>query len=126
MGVGGGGGGRGGRGEGGPGVGVGGVGGEGDQAGCQALSLTMRLILGPDLVAEIYRNSSEALTVPELKPQVDKILAATARAGEELVRDGKVKEDTLALVTQALAPAPVMEEMGRQFWIQAIEKAKNT
>jgi multimeric flavodoxin WrbA len=96
-----------------------------DQAMFQALSLTMRLILGPDLVAEIYRNSSEALNVPEFKPKVDKILAATVQAGEELVRDGKIKEETLAAVTQDLAPAKVMEEMGRNFWTEAIAKAKN-
>jgi multimeric flavodoxin WrbA len=96
-----------------------------DQAMFQALSLTMHLILGPDLVAEIYRNSSEALTVPEFKPKLDDILAATAQAGEELVRDGKVREETLAAVTQDLAPAPVMEEMGRKFWTEAIAKAKN-
>jgi multimeric flavodoxin WrbA len=96
-----------------------------DQAMFQVLSLNMRLMLGPDLLAEIYRNSSEALNHPEFKPKVDEILAATAQAGEELVRDGKVKEETLAAVTQDLAPAMVMEEMGRQFWTEAIAKAKN-
>ena len=77
-------------------------------------------------MAEIYRHSSEALTVVQLKSQVDKVLAATAQAGEELVRDGKVKEETLAAVTQDLAPATVMEEMSRRWWIQAMEEAKNT
>jgi multimeric flavodoxin WrbA len=96
-----------------------------DQAMFQALSLTIRLILGPDLVAEIYRNSSEALTVPEFKAKVDNILTATAQAGEELVRNGKVKEETMAAVTQDLAPAAVMEEMGRKWWAEAIAKAKN-
>ena len=95
-----------------------------EQSMFQALSLTMRLMLGPELVAEIYRNSSEALPVPELKSQVDKVLAATAQAGEELVRDGKVKEETLAAVTQDLAPASVMAEMGRKFWAEAIAEAK--
>ena len=97
-----------------------------EQSMFEALSLTMRLILGPELVAEIYRHSSEALTVVELNPQVGKVLAATAQAGEELVRDGKVKEETLAAVTQDLAPASVMMEMSRQWWTQAMEEAKNT
>ena len=97
-----------------------------EQSMFQALSLTMRLIVGDDLVAEIYRNSSEALTVPELKSQVDKVLAATAQAGEELVRDGKVKEETLAAVTQDLAPAPVMAEMSRRWWVEAREEAEST
>ncbi len=96
-----------------------------DQSMFQVLSLNMRLIFGPDLVAEIYRHSSETLTIPELRPQVAQVLAAVAQAGEELVRDGKVKEETMAALTQELAPAQVMAEMGKQFWVQAIEEAKN-
>jgi multimeric flavodoxin WrbA len=96
-----------------------------EQSMFDALSLTMRMAIGPDLVAEIYRHSSEALIVPELQSQVDKVLAATAQAGEELVRDGQVTEGTLAALTQELVPAPIMMEMSRQFWTQAIEEAKN-
>ena len=96
-----------------------------DQSMFQALSLTMRVIFGPGLVAEIYRNASEALTVPDLKPQVDKVLAATVQAGEELVRNGKIREETLAALTQDLAPAEVMMELSRQWWAKAIEEAKN-
>jgi multimeric flavodoxin WrbA len=96
-----------------------------EQSMFDALSLTARMAFGPDLVAEIYRHSSEALTVPELKSQVDNVLAATAQAGEELVRDGQVKEGTLAALTQELAPAQLMMEMSRQWWTQAIEEAKN-
>jgi multimeric flavodoxin WrbA len=94
-----------------------------DQSMFQALSLNMRLIFGPDLVAEIYRHSSEALTSPPLQPQVDKVLAAVAQAGAELVRDGKVSETTLAALTQELAPPAVMQEIGRQFWAQALAQA---
>jgi multimeric flavodoxin WrbA len=96
-----------------------------EQSMFDALSLTVRMAFGPDLVAEIYRHSSEALTVPELQSEVDKVLAATAQAGEELVRDGKVRVETLAELTQDLAPAPLMMEMSRQWWTQAIEEAKN-
>ena len=95
-----------------------------EQSMFDALSLTVRSLFGPDLVAEIYRNSAEALVVPELKPRVDKVLAATIQAGEELVRDGKVKEETMAAVTQELAPAALMAEMARQWWLTAIEEAK--
>jgi hypothetical protein len=83
----------------------------------------MRLIFGPDLVAEIYRHSSEALTAPPLQPQVDEVLAAVAQAGAELVRDGKVSEATMAALTQELAPPAVMQEIGRQFWAQALAQA---
>lgn len=96
-----------------------------DQTMFEALSHTMRVIFGPDLVAEIYRNSSEALAVPELQSEIDQVLAATAQAGEELVRDGKVKEETLAALTQDLAPASLMMEMSRQWWAQAMEEAKD-
>lgn len=96
-----------------------------EQSMFEALSLTARLMFGPDLVAEIYRHSSEALTVPELKSRVDKVLAAAVQVGEELVRDGQVREETLAALSQDLAPAPIMAEMSRQWWTQAIEEAKN-
>jgi multimeric flavodoxin WrbA len=91
-----------------------------EQSMFEALSLNMRLIFGPDLVAEIYRHSAEALGVPQLKPQVDLVLAAVAQAGEELVRDGKVKTETMAALTQDLAPAAVMMEMSRQWWQEAV------
>jgi multimeric flavodoxin WrbA len=96
-----------------------------DQSMFEPLSLTMRKLCGPDLVAEIYRNSAEALTVPEIKPLAEQILAAAARAGEELVRDGRIKEDTMAAVTRELAPGAVMAEMTRQWWLTAIEEGKH-
>jgi multimeric flavodoxin WrbA len=94
-----------------------------DQSMFQPLSLNMKMIFGRDLIAEIYRHSSEALTVPELRPQVDQVLAAVAQAGEELARDGKIKEETMAALTRDLAPASVMQEMSRQYWAQAVELA---
>lgn len=94
-----------------------------EQSMFQALSLNMRLIFGPDLVAEIYRHSSEALAVPELKPQVDRVLAAVAQAGEEVVRLGRVEEETMAALTQDLAPAAVMMEMSRRWWQEALAQA---
>lgn len=96
-----------------------------DQSMFEPLSLTVRKLCGPDLVAEIYRTSSEALAVPELKPVAEQILAATARAGEELVRDGHIKEDTMAAVTRELAPGALMAEMAKQWWITAIDEAKH-
>ena len=38
-----------------------------DQSMFEPLSLTVRKLCGPDLVAEIYRNSAEALAVPEIQ-----------------------------------------------------------
>ena len=96
-----------------------------DMSMFEALSLTMRKLCGPSLVAEIYRTSSEALPLPEFKSQTDKILAATVRAGEELVRDGHIQEETMADLTMELAPGAVMAEMARQWWLSAIKEAKH-
>lgn len=87
-----------------------------DQAMFQALSQTWRLVLGGDLVAEIYRHSSEFLTVPEFQPQVQMVLAAVARAGEEVVRQGQVKPETMAALTQPLAPPDTLARLSREFW----------
>jgi len=66
-----------------------------DQAMFEALSLTWRLCLGGDLIAEIYRHSSEFLTLPEFQTQARAVLDAVAQAGEGVVRQGKVNPDTL-------------------------------
>ena len=47
-----------------------------DQSMFEALSLTWRMCLGGDLIAEIYRHSSEFLSVPEFQPQVQAVLDA--------------------------------------------------
>ena len=86
-----------------------------DQNIFQALSLNLRLIFGRDLIAEIYRHSSEALAAPELKTKVEAVLAAVAQAGEEVVRQGAVSPATMAALTQDLAPAETMERLSKQF-----------
>lgn len=88
----------------------------------QALSLNMRMLLGPNLVAEIYRHSSEFLMVPLLQPQVEKVLAAVAQAGEEVVLQGRVSPATMAAVTQDLAPRETLIEMANRFWREEMEK----
>jgi hypothetical protein len=88
----------------------------------QALSLNMRMLLGPNLVAEIYRHSSEFLMVPLLQPQVEKVLAAVAQAGEEVVLQGRVSPATMAAVTQDLAPRETLIELANQFWREEMGK----
>jgi len=90
-----------------------------DQVAFQALSLTWRLNLGGDLIAEIYRHSSEFLSVPEFQPQVEAVLDAVAQAGEEVVRQGQVNPATLAALTQDLAPPDTMARLAREFWSQS-------
>ncbi len=84
----------------------------------QALSLTWRMCLGGDLIAEIYRHSSEFLSVPEFQPQVQAVLDAVAQAGEEVVRQGQVTPATMAALTQDLAPADTLMRLSREFWSQ--------
>ena len=84
----------------------------------QALSLTWRMSLGGDLIAEIYRHSSEFLIVPEFQPQIQAVLEAVARAGEEVVRQGQVSDGTMAALTQPLAPPDVLAGLSREFFRQ--------
>lgn len=93
-----------------------------EQEHFRALSLNMHMILKDLLVAEIYRHTSEALTAPPLAAKVSDVLAAVARAGEELVRDGKVKSETLAAAAQDLAPREVIIQMTNEHWQRELEQ----
>jgi multimeric flavodoxin WrbA len=94
-----------------------------EQENFRALALNMRMIAGDLLVAEIYRHSSEALTAPPLAPKVQEVLAAVARAGEEVVRQGSVKAETLAAVTQDLAPRELLLQLANEYWRQQLAQA---
>ena len=89
-----------------------------DQIMFQALSLTWRMCLGGDLIAEIYRHASEFLTMPEFQPQVELVLDAVAQAGEEVVSQGQVSPETQAALSQDLAPAATLMRLSREFWSQ--------
>jgi hypothetical protein len=93
-----------------------------EQYNFQALSLNMRMIFGINLVAEIYRHSSEFLTVPPLQPQVEKVLAAVVQAGSEVVHHGRLSPDTMEAVTQDLAPRETLIQMANQYWREEVEK----
>ena len=82
----------------------------------RCLSLNMQMILGGLLVAEIYRHTSEAMMAPPLAAKVQEVLAAVSRAGEELVREGKVSPETLAAATQDLAPRELIIQMVNEHW----------
>jgi multimeric flavodoxin WrbA len=88
----------------------------------QALSLNMRMLFGSNLVAEIYRHSSEFLTVPPLQEQVEKVLAAVVQAGSEVVRHGQVSPETMNAVTQDLAPRETLIQLANQYWRKEMEK----
>lgn len=75
-----------------------------DQQIFQLLSPFMKLSFEKNLVAEIYRHSADCFEFPELAAPVEAVLTAATRAGEELVRLGRVEESTLADLTRDLAP----------------------
>jgi len=82
----------------------------------RCLSLNMQMCLGDLLVAEIYRHTSEAMIAPPLAAKVQEVLAAVALAGEELVRAGQIKPETLAAATQDLAPRELILKLGEEHW----------
>jgi hypothetical protein len=90
----------------------------------RCLSLNMKMILGDRLVAEIYRHTSEALPAPPLAAKVQEVLAAVSRAGEELVREGRVQPGTLAAATQDLAPRELIAQLGKEHWERAMGQGK--
>jgi len=87
-----------------------------EQTMFQALSLTWQMSLGPDLIAEIYRHSSEFLSVPEFQTAVQPVLDALVNAGAEVVRQGQVTPDTMSAITQPLAPPDLLARLAREFW----------
>jgi hypothetical protein len=53
-------------------------------------------------------------------PQAVKVLAAVARAGEEVVENGKVSEATLEAVTEDLAPREVLIKLANEHFKQEL------
>jgi hypothetical protein len=86
------------------------------------ISSTMQMIYKSYLVAEIYRNSSEYLDIPQFQPQVQQVLEAIAQAGEEVVRLGWVEEATMATFTQELGPAEALMALSQQYWQEELSK----
>ena len=91
----------------------------------KALSLNLRMIFGTGLVAEIYRHSSEFMAIPELAPRVAEVLAAVSRAGEELVRLGRVEPATQAALGQDLAPREDLIRAANQEFAQIAMRLGN-
>ena len=69
------------------------------------------------LIAEVYRNTAEALTNPYFKEQAADILNATYRAGQEIVDGMNISEETMAIVQQPMLDNAVdFLEMGNAMW----------
>ncbi len=76
------------------------------------------MCLGGDLIAEVYRHSAEFLSLPEFQTQAQVVLDAVAQAGEEVVRQGLVAPETMAALSQPLAPPDTLARLSREFWSQ--------
>ncbi|MBI4796186.1 MAG: flavodoxin family protein [Deltaproteobacteria bacterium] len=87
-----------------------------EQAMFEAMSMTWRMCLGGDLIAEIYRHSSEFLSIPEFQVTAQPVLDALTQAGEEVVRQGQVTPETMAALTQPLGPPELLARLAREFW----------
>jgi hypothetical protein len=94
-----------------------------DQQIFQLLSPFMKLSFEKNLVAEIYRHSTDCFEFPEVAAPVEAALAAASRAGEELVRLGRVEENTMADLTRDLLPKeqllPMVQARFREYIAQA-------
>ena len=91
----------------------------------QALSLNMRMLFGRNLAAEIYRHSSEFLTLPPLQAQVEQVLAATVQAGSELARHHQVSPETMKALTKDLTARETLIKMANHFWQEELKKEED-
>jgi len=94
-----------------------------DEAVFDQLSSWVNFIYGrynPDektVAAEIYRPMAEALTIPYYQEKAAGVLDATRQAGREIVKSGKVSNDTMAQVKQPIAENPAeFLEIGNLMW----------
>ena len=75
--------------------------------------------------AEIYRPAAEFMSAPPLKAKTDEILAATARAGLEFVRDGRIQDETMKIIQQDMLPdKETFLTEANKYWDWEIERWK--
>jgi len=74
---------------------------------------------GVKLAAEIYRTSSQMMTF--MAGKLEDILNATEQAGSELVKEMRVKPETMALVQQPLEENATVLEMANLSWRSLID-----
>jgi putative sterol carrier protein len=74
---------------------------------------------GVKLAAEIYRTSSQMMVF--MAGKLEDILNATGQAGRELVREGRIKPETMALVQQPLDENATVLEMANLSWHSLVD-----
>ena len=74
---------------------------------------------GVNLAAEIYRTSSQMMIF--MAGKLEDILNATEQAGRELVMEGRIKPETMALVQQPLDENATVLEMANLSWHSLVD-----
>lgn len=94
-----------------------------DQQIFQLLSPFMKMSFGKNLIAEIYRHSTDCFEFSEVAAPVEAALAAATRAGEELVRLGRMEESTVADLTRDLFPKEQLLPMVRARFLEYLAQS---
>ncbi len=90
-----------------------------DKSQFDALSTYIRLYCdapGGKLLAEIYRSASEVMMMPFMQEKVKDIIAATRRAGQELVQSMQISNNTLEKITQTIIDDHSFIEIAKILW----------
>ncbi|MCP3899017.1 MAG: hypothetical protein GY707_04700 [Desulfobacteraceae bacterium] len=74
------------------------------------------------LLAEIYRPASQALVQDIYKAVAKDVYDATKQAGQEIIRDGKVSDGTMARITQPVQEKTNMIKIANMHWQSCIDK----
>lgn len=74
------------------------------------------------LLAEIYRTSSQPLTHKSYREIAEDVYDAVKAAGQEIIRDGKVADRTMARITQPIQKKSEMIKISNMQWQTCIDK----
>jgi putative sterol carrier protein len=73
-----------------------------------------------DLVAEIYRPSASLMKAKFMEEITDDIIAATKKAGREIVETSTVSKETLGRISQPLMSQELFVKIGNDLWNSCI------
>ncbi len=77
------------------------------------------------ILAEIYRPEAEFMSAPPLREKVEEILAATEKAGFEIVTEGIISEETMRVIQQTIIPdKQTFLEQANKYWDWEIDRWK--
>ncbi len=86
------------------------------------LSSYMNYLFKDKLVAEIYRTSSEIMSVMMKEGKVKDSLEATVQGGRELVQSMKISDETMQRINQSVSDFESMAPMANLYWQTCIDE----